>query len=63
MLIFYIYYLKGPAGSSYTGAPGAIGYNPNWNTGTGGYQAWPSQPQSNDGSKYIFVILCSILYN
>ncbi|XP_067215447.1 far upstream element-binding protein 1 isoform X2 [Linepithema humile] len=37
----------GPAGSSYAGAQGAVGYNPNWNTG---YQAWPSQPQSTDGS-------------
>lgn len=48
---FSIHYLKGPAGSSYAGAQGAVGYNPNWNTG---YQAWPSQPQSNDGS----MILC-----
>lgn len=37
----------GPASSSYAGAQGAVGYNPNWNTG---YQAWPSQPQSNDGN-------------
>lgn len=45
--------MKGPAGSSYAGAQGAVGYNPNWNTG---YQAWPSQPQSNDGSMYGFMI-------
>ncbi|XP_043501957.1 far upstream element-binding protein 3-like isoform X1 [Polistes fuscatus] len=37
----------GPAGTSFTGAQGAIGYNPSWNAGTG-YQAWPSQPQSSD---------------
>ncbi|XP_046815607.1 far upstream element-binding protein 3 isoform X1 [Vespa crabro] len=37
----------GPTGTSFTGAQGAIGYNPSWNAGTG-YQAWPSQPQSSD---------------
>ncbi|KAG7197906.1 hypothetical protein KM043_016148 [Ampulex compressa] len=37
----------GPAGTSFSGAQGAIGYNPNWNTATG-YQAWPNQPQSTD---------------
>lgn len=39
----------GPANTSFTGAQGAIGYNPTWNAGTG-YQAWPSQPQANDTS-------------
>ncbi|XP_020281884.1 far upstream element-binding protein 3 isoform X2 [Pseudomyrmex gracilis] len=37
----------GPGASPYAGAQGPVGYNPNWNTG---YQAWPTQPQSTDGS-------------
>ncbi|XP_054004511.1 far upstream element-binding protein 3 isoform X2 [Hylaeus anthracinus] len=38
-----------PANPSFTGAQGAIGYNPTWNTGTA-YQAWPNQPQTTDTS-------------
>ncbi|XP_015433455.1 PREDICTED: far upstream element-binding protein 1 isoform X1 [Dufourea novaeangliae] len=36
-----------PANPSFTGAQGAIGYNPTWNAGTA-YQAWPNQPQTAD---------------
>ncbi|XP_076665530.1 P-element somatic inhibitor isoform X4 [Andrena cerasifolii] len=36
-----------PANASFTGAQGAIGYNPTWNAGTA-YQAWPNQPQATD---------------
>ncbi|XP_012266333.1 far upstream element-binding protein 1 isoform X1 [Athalia rosae] len=38
-----------PSGAPFSGGQGAIGYNPNWNSGSG-YQSWPNQAQSNDTS-------------
>lgn len=45
---------QSPGGAQFSGGQGAIGYNPNWNSGSG-YQSWPNQAQSNDTSKYILL--------
>lgn len=47
---------QGQAGAPFAGGQGPIGYNPNWNAGSG-YQGWPNQPQPADSSKYIFLLV------